>query len=331
MALAALLRKDQIRDGWKLLFTWHFDQTRYNGKWSVRVRVKVLVVIHLRTIYGETKKTSPLIDTPHRRFTPMSRYSPLASIKYQYQLRVTPELQIYVLKSLRDLLLLFLEFFIENTMGQVISTVEHNRIPLRDLGFEVLRDIDAHHFAYFTLSLSVEQLAAIWILFCFTHGGKGLTTVQKGARCLTIARTLRMFLYTMTILPSPKLSCHFEGPVNPFQLRVGGACNDLLYSGHVTIYTLTGIAFTILSREYSVMALRYGLPTLMWTHILQRILSTILEHHHYSVDMFLGFIVTSLIWYCKPLHIDLPEVPSPLCSHLRQLIFPKSRSTLKEV
>ena len=261
----------------------------------------------------------------------MTRHSCLTSIKYQCQLRVTPELLIYLLKSLRDVLLLVMEFFIENTMGQVISSVEHARVPLRDLGFELLSHIRAHHFAYFTLPLSVESLATIWILFCFSHGSKGLVTIQKGARCLTIARTLRMCLYSMTILPSPKLRCRFEGPINPFQLRVGGACNDLLYSGHVTVYTLTGIAFTILSREYSFKALRYGLPTLMWTHILQRCLSTILEHHHYSVDMFLGFIVTLLIWQCKPLHLDLPEVPSFLSTHLRQLIFPKSRSILKEV
>ena len=261
----------------------------------------------------------------------MHRQSLFSTIRNQYQLRVTHELEIYVLKSLRDLLFLAIEFFIENTMGQVISTVRHNRIPLRDLGYELLVKINAEKISYIGYQLSVEELAIVWVLFCFLNGSKGLTIVQKGARCLPIARTLRMCLYSMTVLPSPRLWCHFPGPINPFVLRVGGACNDLLYSGHVTIYTLTAVAFTILSREYSSRILRYGLPVLIWFHINQRIICTILERHHYSVDMFLGMIATLLIWQCKPLYIDLPVVPQNLFLHLKQLFFPKFRSILKEV
>ena len=36
------------------------------------------------------------------------------SIRTQYQLRISYELQIYILKSVRDLLFLAIEFFIEN-------------------------------------------------------------------------------------------------------------------------------------------------------------------------------------------------------------------------
>ena len=255
----------------------------------------------------------------------------LNTIRLQYQLRVSYDLQIYVLKSLRDLFFLALEFFVENAMGQVISTVEHQRIPLRDLGFEFLVQINSRKFAYLTGHTPVETLAMIWVLFCFTHGSAGLSVVQKGARCLTIARLLRMCLYSMTILPSPKPRCHFAGPVDPFHIRVGGACNDLLYSGHVTIYTLTGIAFTILCQRYSRRIFRYGLPLWIWFDISQTIIATILERHHYSIDMFLGFIVTLLMWQCPQLYVDLPRVPQPLPQHLRQLFCPSTRSTLKEV
>jgi hypothetical protein len=261
----------------------------------------------------------------------MHRQSLFSIIKNQYQLRVTHELEIYILKSLRDLLLLAIEFFIENAMGQVISTVDHNHIPLRDLGFEFLIQTDSSKISYIGYQMSVEELAIMWVLFCFINGSKGLTVVQKGVRCLTIARTLRMCLYTMTVLPSPKPWCRFNDPINPFKLRVGGACNDLLYSGHVTIYTLTAISFTILPRLYPSRLLRYGLPILVWFHIIQRIICTILERHHYSIDMFLGLVVTLLIWQCQPLHIDLPVVPHNLFLHLKQLFYPRFRSTLREV
>jgi hypothetical protein len=263
----------------------------------------------------------------------MQRRSLFTSIKNQCQLRVSYELKIYVIKSLRDLLLLAIEFFIETTMVQLISTFEHDRTPLRDLGYEFLEIINARKIAFigYTYQFSIETLAIIWILFCFCNGTYGLSIIQKGARCLTIARALRVCLFSMTMLPSPKPWCRFPGPVKPFTILIGGACNDLLYSGHVTIYTLTGIAFTVLSQRYPLRILRVGIPLFIWLHLIQRIICTILERHHYSIDMFLGCIVTLLIWKCKPLHIDLPKVPQNLFLHLKQLLFPKFRSIPKEV
>ena len=255
----------------------------------------------------------------------------VSSIQYHYQLRVSYELQVYVFKSLRDLLLLALEFFIENTMVQVVSTLRHNRIPLRDLGYEFLVYINADRIAFFNDPVSVEHLAIIWVIFCFLHGTKGLTVIQKGARCLTIARSLRICTFSLTLLPSPKPWCRFTGPIDPFRAHVGGICNDLLYSGHVVIYTLTAISFTILSREYSVKLLRSSLRIFTWFYVFQRIICTILERHHYSIDMVLGFIVTILIWQCKALHRDLPRVPHNLFLHLKQLFSPKVYSILKEV
>ncbi|CAF3678525.1 unnamed protein product [Rotaria socialis] len=261
----------------------------------------------------------------------MERYLPFNSIRKQYKLRVSNELQMYALKSLRDILLLALAFFIENTALQVISSVKHNHIPLRDLFYELLRKITSRKQFCVAYRLSVEQLVLCWVFFCFLNGSKGLTTIQKSIRCLIIARALRVCLFSMTILPSPKIHCNFTQPINPFKVTVGGACNDLLYSGHVTIYTVVAISLTILSQNYSSRTCRYGLPILVWLYITQYIICTIFERHHYSIDMFLGLIVTLLLWQCKPLHIDLPEVPQNLFLHLNQLVFPKFHSAHKEV
>jgi hypothetical protein len=236
----------------------------------------------------------------------MYQRSLFASVKYQCQLRFTYEL---------------------------ISTFEHDRTPLRDLGYELLEIINARKIAFigYGYELTVEQIAIIWIIFCLCNGSYGLTVIQKGVRCLTIARALRVSLFTMTMLPSPKSWCRFPGPVRPFTVLIGGACNDLLYSGHVTIYTLTGIAFTILSQRYPLRILRSGIPILIWLHIIQRMIGTTLERHHYSIDMYLGCIATLLIWKCNSLYFDLPKVPPNLFLHLKQLFFPKFRSILKEV
>lgn len=253
------------------------------------------------------------------------------SIRYQYQSRVHYELQIYLIKSLRDLFFLALEFFIENLAVQIISSIPHIHMPLRDLGYELLINLRAHYIAYLGYQISVEQIACIWVLFCFCHGNAGLAVLQKGARCLTIVRSLRICLFSLTILPSPKRRCHFDGPIDPFRARIGGACNDLLYSGHVTVYTLTGLAVTLLSRNYSSKYSRYTLCLLIWCYVCQRIIRTILERHHYSIDMFLGLIVTLLIWQCEIFYYDLPHVPKNLFLHLKQLFSPRYSSILKEV
>lgn len=252
-------------------------------------------------------------------------------LQNQYRTRVTDQLQIYVLKSLRDLFFLALEFFIENFMVQFISSMTHLHVPLRDLGYELLVQIQATKIVCIGYDVSVETLAIIWVVYCFLHGRQGLIVVQKGARCLTIARSLRICLFSLTVLPSPKRWCRFQGPIKIFEPFVGGACNDLLYSGHVTIYTLTAMAFTILSRNYSSKKFRYVLRIFIWFYVIQRIACTILERHHYSIDMFLGFIMTLFIWQCPLFYVDLPEVPENLFFHLKQLFFPKVRSILKEV
>jgi hypothetical protein len=260
----------------------------------------------------------------------MKQHPTFVIIRKEYQSRVSYELQTYILKSLRDVLFLALEFFIENFMVQVVSSISHIHIPLRDLGLDFLTAIHADIFC-FNFEISVETLAIMWVFFCFLHGPTGLAVIQKGARCLTMVRSLRICIFTLTVLPSPKPFCRFHGPIRPFKALIGGACNDLLYSGHVTVYTLTGVAFTILTRKYSSRILRYGLPGLIWCHVLQRVICTIIKRHHYSIDMLLGFIVTLLFWQCKPLYIDLPKVPENLSLHLKQLFFPKYRSILKEV
>lgn len=261
----------------------------------------------------------------------MPHSSLFSRFKYQYQLRVSDELHIYILKSLRDVLLLAFEIFVENTMAQFISTFDHNRIPLRDTGYEILLNTNAKKIAYFSYDIAIETLAIYWVLFCFLHGSQGLIVLQRSVRSLTLSRTLRMCVFSLTILPSPKHHCRFTGPVDPFNIRVGGACNDLLYSGHVTVYTVIAVSLTILLRKHSSKIIRYSLPIFIWFYIIQRIMRTILEHHHYTIDMLVGLIITSLIWHCKPLHIDLPKVPENLLLHLKQLTYPNPRSILKEV
>ena len=166
------------------------------------------------------------LHVAHEQQNPFSLLFVLSALKQLWYDRVTTEVAIYAYRTLRDLLLMGIELLIENTMVQVVSLLEHDRTPLRDLAKEYLQDKNQTllKFAYMgthTYQVDTNSVLFLWILYCCLHGSKGLQVLQKGVRCLTISRTIRIITFTMTILPNPNPSCKFTGPVNPFRPTPG--------------------------------------------------------------------------------------------------------------
>ena len=95
-----------------------------------------------------------------------------------------------------------------------------------------------------------------------------------------------------------------------------------MYSGHVIVYTISALAVTILCSAYPYRLLRVFIRIFIWTQVFQRMVRAVIELHHYSVDMFLGFCVTLLIWHVDFFYYDIPKLPEPLYPHLKQLFFP---------
>ncbi|CAF1565419.1 unnamed protein product, partial [Didymodactylos carnosus] len=138
-----------------------------------------------------------------------------------YNLHITPELHLYAVKSLRDLLLMGIELLTENTMIQVISLLKHNRTPLRDLGAEYFDKpgwLDLAYFGDSVYGVSTNTVLFLWVFYCFFHGRHGMSVLQKGVRCLTMARALRVITFSITVLPNPNEECSFTGPIDPFNL-----------------------------------------------------------------------------------------------------------------
>ena len=140
--------------------------------------------------------------------------------------RVTWEVSIYAMKTIRDLLLMGVELLTENTMIQVISSMRHNRTPLRDVAEEYFSDsnrgfIDFAYWGDSTYQVDTNSVLLLWVLYCFLHGPHGLQVLQKGVRCLTLARSLRILTFSLTILPNPNPLCNFTGPIDPWNLSPG--------------------------------------------------------------------------------------------------------------
>ena len=113
---------------------------------------------------------------------------------------------IYAFKSIRDLLFMGIELLTENTMIQIISSLQHNRIPLRDLVEEYLTNenrtfVELAYIGEDTYQVETNSVLVLWVFLLFLHGPNGLKVLQKGVRCLTIARAIRVLTFSMTILP----------------------------------------------------------------------------------------------------------------------------------
>ena len=135
------------------------------------------------------------------------------------------------------------------------------------------------------------------------HDNRTLWTLAvRGLLTMCFARLIRTISFSITVLPSQNTHCYFNHfPTPPpdalsrewFLIGLipqsNGGCNDLIISGHATVTTtMTCIIISIVNKSKFSVAL-YML--LIFDYIIE-----IYEGFHYSVDMFLGFVVVNLIW-----------------------------------
>ena len=127
---------------------------------------------------------------------------------------------------------------------------------------------------------------------------------------IACARLVRTVAFVLTVLPSQVPDCyrrHFPvPPPNEWKewLGVGfspnsrGGCNDLILSGHATVTSALGCAVTSVASNDS-------FSTAVWTLMAVDYAIECYQGLHYSVDMWLGCIVTCLLWQLtKPLEVE---------------------------
>lgn len=161
----------------------------------------------------------------------------------------------------------------------------------------------------------VSALGASFVCLELQLGGKktshrSLTGVALHAlMTLASARLIRYISFVLTVLPSQVPNCyarHFPPPPDNWKdwLLVGmlpssrGGCNDLILSGHATVTSTIACAATSVSSNTS-----FSLA--VWTLVALDYSIEAYQGLHYSVDMFLGGIVTCLLWHLTaPLEIE---------------------------
>lgn len=147
------------------------------------------------------------------------------------------------------------------------------------------------------LSISVLlALSPLWNQVAYS----GFQIMSRFLLTCVISRSIRCVCFMLTVLPNPKPGCYMKRfPPVPQSflefLLVGfrkmkgtGGCNDLIFSGHCALWTLTPLLYHSYYKSKCCW--------LLWIALIQTSIRTVLEHHHYSVDMFLAVVITVLVW-----------------------------------
>jgi len=118
---------------------------------------------------------------------------------------------------------------------------------------------------------------------------------------LAAARFIRTVSFLLTVLPSQHVTCyaqHFPYPPPDnwldwiavgFQPASHGGCNDLIISGHATVTSTLACLATSVSGDYV-----FG--ACLWIMVALDYAVEIYEGFHYSVDMWLGMVLVTLLW-----------------------------------
>ena len=144
--------------------------------------------------------------------------------------------------------------------------------------------------------------ASFIVVDVFGHPRRQLYSVGvRAILTLAMARFLRTVSFLLTVLPSQVSQCYSQRYPNPPPknwwdwIAVGllpashGGCNDLIISGHATVTTtLTCLSASVSRDPY--------FPLALWTLLVLDFAVEVYEGFHYSVDMWLGMILVSLIW-----------------------------------
>jgi hypothetical protein len=138
-------------------------------------------------------------------------------------------------------------------------------------------------------------------------------------------RALRVVAFLLTVMPSPRPTCfmrRFQEPptdwlgwikVGLYKVRSGGGCNDLVISGHGIMTSAVVFAATeylpVISvgadepqpaaasrSRFFTLAINGLVASLFYLPLLHTSVVAVVERHHYSVDMFLAFVITRLVW-----------------------------------
>jgi len=202
-----------------------------------------------------------------------------------------------------------------------------NRVPLKDLAFDMLPPLDgdlwiiSEYILFAILAISISCILSTLVVRWNAPHGRPIYAVQIVRRLgmtWIVCQTLRMISFLVTTLPGASRQCRYavpdeltafemlNGPApdggNPagwappttlqdvlFRVDATNGCGDLMFSSH-TIYTMSFVC--VVFKYFNFKSLK-AIMALLQISIVPFILAA---RKHYSVDVFTALYVTPLVF-----------------------------------
>jgi len=171
-----------------------------------------------------------------------------------------------------------------NVFTNAIASRRYPKIPaLPDVLFETV----PHLVEFFdTPDIVLYVIIGATLLFVLWEDRRWIITKRTffiWALCLY----LRCICVPLTNLPDASQRCETLQQKSMKLLR--GSCGDLIFSGHTVAFILMALTMTQYARSVA-------LKILVWLVVAFGIASIIATHRHYSVDVVLAVIITTLVY-----------------------------------
>lgn len=205
-------------------------------------------------------------------------------------------------------------------MVAVTNQKRFENITLQDNLHVVLKAI-SRQFRIFEIMLlhlpelySAESIFLIFLLFFVAAGRRGemcaFAVLARIGRVIAVVRLFRVLCYTSTVMPSQVQNCFVNRYDETYTTsehwiealtnwRTGGGCNDLIFSGHSVVLTLSALVY----QDYAAAAgcvKRNWLGWFMWCRVFHAGLRIVYGQFHMTVDILVGCSMTVMAWRLTP-------------------------------
>jgi hypothetical protein len=186
----------------------------------------------------------------------------------------------------------FLLFFIPYILHVITTYYQINRAQdNKYIDINPLRDIIHDHSINLT-DLKYRHLDNLFIIFLIPYLQKGnLEAITLFFKVLSIIVLIRTISSSITDLPSSNSNCKFYTNFNSIYSYTLGHCFDKIFSGH----TAATLLLILCANQFNLIS-DSNLIYWILIQIIYVYIGLICTRHHYSVDVFLSYIITPLIY-----------------------------------
>ena len=166
-----------------------------------------------------------------------------------------------------------------------------NQSALPDIGFD-----------YFPrISRTYPNVLVLFACMYFTGRFFRSTNIKNVVNliwCITILFTIKLFTFTVTIVPPSTIACINRNNTTPIEWNIlkyliysnDNTCTDYMFSGHAC-YFITLLLFTLKISEYKIEKILFCIFTLFG------LLSIICGHIHYTTDVIVGIVLSYMCFH----------------------------------